>query len=352
MRLLLLTQAELLKLLRSRVYLVTTAIFVVLAVFWPGYCAGLLALSDNDMCATDALGWPSSLDQSLGFVDGLSTVLMTLLGAWVVGSEFGRDTWKLTLPRMPARWPFVLAKAVAALGAYLLMGGLAVGGWLLVAAVGGPLAGVASSGADGPQARVDVLAQMRSQPEYRQGEVLDAYAWADAADAIRLESRDAPLPDPAVVELDLGASLSARVPIVVGADAAGTLPRVDAAPPPRPRPLRDPGPPRRRDQTRRGLDAFHPWADRTRAQAAPPGPPGGGRRSGARGRRVAAADSLATATPRQRAPEAAPARPGRPHGGRPSSPPWRPPAAAASTGDRVVSWQGQPAADAWAGWLT
>ena len=69
MRLLLLTQAELLKLLRSRVYLVTTAIFVVLAVFWPGYCAGLLALSDNDMCATDALGWPSSL-QSLGFVDG------------------------------------------------------------------------------------------------------------------------------------------------------------------------------------------------------------------------------------------------------------------------------------------
>ena len=80
MRLLLLTQAELLKLLRSRVYLVTTAIFIVLAVFWPGYCAGLLALSDNDMCATDALGWPSSLDQSLGFVDGLSTVLMTLLG--------------------------------------------------------------------------------------------------------------------------------------------------------------------------------------------------------------------------------------------------------------------------------
>ena len=32
MRLLLLTQAELLKLLRSRVYLVTTAIFIVLAV--------------------------------------------------------------------------------------------------------------------------------------------------------------------------------------------------------------------------------------------------------------------------------------------------------------------------------
>ena len=48
----------------------------------------------------------------------------------------------------------VLAKAVAALGAYLLMGGLAVGGWLLVAAVGGPLALVR----DGDEIELDVEA--------------------------------------------------------------------------------------------------------------------------------------------------------------------------------------------------
>ena len=363
MRLLLLTQAELLKLLRSRVYLVTTAIFVVLAVFWPGYCAGLLALSDNDMCATDALGWPSSLDQSLGFVDGLSTVLMTLLGAWVVGSEFGRDTWKLTLPRMAGRWPFVLAKAVAALGAYLLMGGLAVGGWLLVAAVGGPLAGVATSSANGVQARVDVLALVRAQPEARQAEVLDAYAWADAPDTVRLESQDAPLPDPAVVELDLGAGLSARVPLVVGADAAGTLPRVDAVPPTAAagRSARD------RDvrlaavvQTAAALDAFHPWVDRDpTAQAA----------GVAEALQVAAADPGPAAgvwrllTPLRDGHARASAPPEAARRALPWS--WTPTAdgliitavaptgsGGIRTGDRVVSWQGQPVADAWAGWLT
>ena len=198
-----------------------------------------------------------------------------------------------------ARW------AVAALGAYL-MGGLAVGGWLLVAAVGGPLAGVANQQRDGVQARVDV-ALVRAQPEARQAEVLDAYAWADAPDTVRLEGQDAPLPDPAVAELDLARASGA------GAARGGRrrgrpLPRVDAVPPTAAagRSARD------QDvrlaavvQTAAALDAFHPWVDRD-PQPRPPGSPKPSRwrpQTQARGRRVAA--SLRDDPPGRAPPEAA-----------------------------------------------
>jgi len=361
MRFVLLLMAELLKLVRSRVYLVTAALILVLAVSWPAYCAGLLALADHDMCASDALGWPGSLDQALGLVDGLAGVIMTLLGAWVVGSEFGRDTWKMTLPRVAARWPFVPAKAAAAVVGFLLMGTAAVAGWLLVAAFGGGLIGLGAAASDGAGSKVDVLAVVRDGSSRRSEGLLDAYAWSATPGSVRLESRALPLPEPAVLDLELGAGLHARVPLVVEADAEGTLPRGEAG---------TAGVPRgysARDRSVRlaavveaaaALQAFHPWRERDPEDA---------------GEHVAAAMGVAAMSPEPAAGVWRLLTPLRDGHARAVSPPdvglrrlpwtWTvadeglvitsvAPSASGGVrrGDRVVSWMGQPLEQAWSEW--
>ena len=85
--------------------------------------------------------------------------------------------------------------------------------------------------------------------------------------AIRLESRDAPCPTRGR-RTGPGREPVARVPIVVGADAAGTPPGSTPPTAAAGHPPETGASPRRGGPDRRGLDAFHPGWTGTAAQAA------------------------------------------------------------------------------------
>ena len=99
MTFLLLLRAEWRKLRASSLVLITTILVVVIAMGWPTWCASQLFFANNDYCASHTLPWPNSALGAIGLVEGLSLPITALLFAWIVGSEFGRDTWKMTLPR-------------------------------------------------------------------------------------------------------------------------------------------------------------------------------------------------------------------------------------------------------------
>ena len=101
MSFLLLMRAEWRKLRASSPFQLIAVVILVLSVGWPTWCAVLFAFSDNDFCATDALPWPESALGAMGLMDGLALPLVGFLFSWLIGAEFGRDTWKMSLPRRP-----------------------------------------------------------------------------------------------------------------------------------------------------------------------------------------------------------------------------------------------------------
>ena len=85
--------------------------------------------------ATEALPFPQNLGLTLEVLASLGPLLVVVFVANSVGSEYGRDTWKVILPRHGSRTAFLLTKWVVGLVALLLLiAGVvvssAVFGWL------------------------------------------------------------------------------------------------------------------------------------------------------------------------------------------------------------------------------
>ena len=262
----LLFRAEWLKLTRSHLFLVTAVLVVVFAGLWPSYCAVNLAWWNQDTCATAVLTWPRSFYEAIAYADGASAPLAMLLFSWFLGAEFGRDTWKMSLPRRAARWPFVVMKGLVSLMGVLLICALSVLGWTAVGVVAGPLVGVETTAPSAASASVDVLAQLEPEAPLDGPHLFEEYVRIDAGEGVRIEHRSWPVEAGAAPTIALGEGLSARVPATLGADESGTLPRGSGPG------LRGEAGFSARNRTTRlaalmqgaaVLHAFHPWLDRS-----------------------------------------------------------------------------------------
>ena len=110
------------------VFVAVTAI----AYFYPG--------SDLDQAAI-VLPFPRSLQSGVDVLGNLGALLVVVFVANSVGSEYGRDTWKVIVPRYGSRTAFLLTKWIVGLVALLLlMAGVLVSavvwGWLGVQLLG------------------------------------------------------------------------------------------------------------------------------------------------------------------------------------------------------------------------
>jgi ABC-type transport system involved in multi-copper enzyme maturation permease subunit len=110
------------------VFVAVTAI----AYFYPG--------SDLDQAAI-VLPFPRSLQSGVDVLGNLGGLLVVIFVANSIGSEYGRDTWKVIVPRYGSRSAFLLTKWIVGLVALLLlMAGVLVSavvwGWLGVQLLG------------------------------------------------------------------------------------------------------------------------------------------------------------------------------------------------------------------------
>lgn len=71
--------------------------------------------------AREILPFPHNLDISLELLKNLGVLLVVVFVANSIGSEYGRDTWKVILPRYGSRYAFLLTKWAVGLGAMLLL---------------------------------------------------------------------------------------------------------------------------------------------------------------------------------------------------------------------------------------
>ncbi len=104
------------------VFVAVTAI----AYFYPG--------SDLDQAAI-VLPFPRSLQSGVDVLGNLGLLLVVIFVANSIGSEYGRDTWKVIVPRYGSRSAFLLTKwTVGLVALLLLMAGVLVSsvvwGWL------------------------------------------------------------------------------------------------------------------------------------------------------------------------------------------------------------------------------
>ncbi|HCH63226.1 MAG TPA: hypothetical protein DFR83_10505 [Deltaproteobacteria bacterium] len=112
-------------------------------------------------------------------------------------------------------------------------------------------------------ASVNVLERMADTLPETESEL---YQWSETGGGLRIESQAPPLPEPANSEMVTGVGIRARVPLVVAADASGTLPRASGAPP-----TARPGASARERgvrlaavmQAAAAVEAFHPYHSRT-----------------------------------------------------------------------------------------
>lgn len=108
--------------------------------------------------ATEILPFPHSLDVSLELLTNLGVLLVVVFVANSIGSEYGRDTWKVILPRYGSRYAFLLTKWAVGLGAMLLLVATVIVVTLVLGWVGSLILGI---GAD-PSAAGDVATYLRS----------------------------------------------------------------------------------------------------------------------------------------------------------------------------------------------
>lgn len=112
------------------VFVAVTAI----AYFYPG--------SDLDQAAI-VLPFPRSLQSGVDVLGNLGALLVVVFVANSVGSEYGRDTWKVIVPRYGSRIAFLLTKWIVGLVALLVLMvavlvSAVVWGWLGVQVLGIP----------------------------------------------------------------------------------------------------------------------------------------------------------------------------------------------------------------------
>jgi ABC-2 type transport system permease protein len=114
------------------VVLVVFVTVTAIAYFYPG--------SDLDQAAI-VLPFPRSLQSGVDVLGNLGGLLVVIFVANSIGSEYGRDTWKVIVPRYGSRTAFLLTKWIVGLVALLLlMAGVLVSavvwGWLGVQLLG------------------------------------------------------------------------------------------------------------------------------------------------------------------------------------------------------------------------
>ena len=102
--------------------------------------------------AQEVLPYPSNLGQSVAMLSELGLLVVVVFVATSVGSEYGRDTWKVIVPRYGSRRAFLLAKWMVGLGALTLLAAVVIGVALLLGWLGTLLLGLHADPASMPEA--------------------------------------------------------------------------------------------------------------------------------------------------------------------------------------------------------
>lgn len=106
-----------------------------------------LVLWDRDTylsAATSLMPFPHSLSAGTDLLTNLGSLFIVVFVANSVGSEYGRDTWKVILPRHGSRCAFLVTKWIVGLAALLLLTVATLSAAMLLGWVGTLLLGISA----------------------------------------------------------------------------------------------------------------------------------------------------------------------------------------------------------------
>ncbi len=128
---------------------VTVGLVVIITLIWAFYALSQGRTSMDTIAALQTFAFPNALMFALVVIGNLGWILGIVFMANSIGSEYGRDTWKMILPRQGSRIAFVVVKLLIALAFMLLLIALTllagqIAGWLGVLLLGGSFSPIVS----------------------------------------------------------------------------------------------------------------------------------------------------------------------------------------------------------------